>query len=55
MARTRHTWVDNTRIDLKEIYVSTENWLGSAQDMNYWRVLVNGHSNSEFHKSWDYC
>ena len=28
-------------MDLKEIGVSTRNWVDSAQDRNYWRVLEN--------------
>ena len=29
-------------MDLKEININTRNMVGSAQDMYYWRVLVNG-------------
>ena len=28
-------------MDLKEIYVSTGNWVNSAQDRDYWRAHVN--------------
>jgi hypothetical protein len=28
-------------MDLKEIGVNTRNWVGSAEDRDYWRVLVN--------------
>ena len=29
------------RMDLEEIGISAGNWVDSAQDMNYWRALVN--------------
>ena len=29
------------RMDLEEIGVNAGNWVDSAQDRNYWRVLVN--------------
>ena len=32
---------DNIRIDDKEIGFKMRNWIDSAQDMHYWRVLVN--------------
>ena len=32
---------DNIRMDLKEISINTRNWVGSAQDRDYWRGLVN--------------
>ena len=32
---------DNIRMDLKEIGINTRYWVDSAQDRNYWRVLVN--------------
>ena len=28
-------------MDLKEIDISTRNWVDSAQDRDYWRALVN--------------
>ena len=34
-------WEDNIRIDLEEIGINAGNWVDSAQDRNYWRVLVN--------------
>ena len=34
-------WEDNIRMDLKEIGAFTRNWIDSANDRNYWRVLVN--------------
>jgi hypothetical protein len=37
----RHRWKDNIRINLKIIGLSTRNWVESAQDRDYWNVLVN--------------
>ena len=41
LGRHRRRWEDNIRIDLKEISIGTRNWIDSAQDRDYWRVLVN--------------
>ena len=37
----RRRWEENIRMDLKEIGISTRNWIDSAQDRDYWRALVN--------------
>ena len=34
-------WEDNIRMDFEEIGINAGNWVGSAQDRNYWRALVN--------------
>ena len=34
-------WKDDIRMYLKEIDINTNNWVDSAQDTDYWRVLVN--------------
>ena len=47
---TRPPWEDNIRIDLKEICVNMRNWVNSAQDKDYWGVLVNAALN--FRVSW---
>ena len=39
--RPRRRWADNIRMDLKEIGINMRNWVDSAQDMHYWRTLVN--------------
>ena len=39
--RPRRRWEDNIRVDIKEIDIYTRNWVGSAQDRDYCRVLVN--------------
>ena len=41
LGRPRRRWEDNTRIDLEEIAINAGNWVDSAQDMGYWRALVN--------------
>ena len=41
LERSGHRWNDNIRMDLKEMGVSTGNWVNSAQEKNYWRSLVN--------------
>ena len=32
-------------MDLEEIGINAGNWVDSAEDMNYWRALVNAASN----------
>ena len=39
--RPRRRWEDNIRMDLAEIGINTRKWVDSAQDREYWRVLVN--------------
>ena len=34
-------WEDNIRMDMKEIDVSTRNWVDLAQDRDYWGAHVN--------------
>ena len=36
----RRRWEDNIRMDLEEISINTRNWVDSAQDRDYWRVIV---------------
>ena len=40
LGRPRHRWEDNIRMDLEEIGINVGNWVDSAQDRNYRRVLV---------------
>ena len=40
-SKPRRRWEDNVRMCLKVISINTRNWVNSAQDRNYWRVLVN--------------
>ena len=41
LGRPRRRWEDNIRMYLEEIGINAGNWVDSAQDMNYWRALVN--------------
>ena len=41
LGRPRSRWEDKIRKDLKEIGMCTRNWVNSAQDRDYWKVLVN--------------
>ena len=41
LRRPRRRWEENIRMDLKEIGISSRNWVDSAQDRDYWRALVN--------------
>ena len=41
LGRPRRRWEDNNRMDLEEIGINAGNWVDSAQDRDYWRVLVN--------------
>ena len=43
----RRRWKDN----IKEIRVSTSNWIYSAQDRNYWKALVTAAFNLRVHNS----
>jgi hypothetical protein len=39
--RTRHRWVDNTKMDLTEMGWGGVDWIDLAQDRDQWRALVN--------------
>ena len=41
----RRRWVDNIRMDLKEVMFNTGNWVDLAQDRDYWRVPLNAKLN----------
>ena len=41
LGRPRRRWDDNIKTDVKEIVISTRNWVNSAEDRNYWRAFVN--------------
>ena len=41
MGRLRRRWEENIRMNLEEIGISVGSWVDSAQDRNYWRVIVN--------------
>jgi hypothetical protein len=39
--RPRRRWVDNIKMDLREIGWDVTDWIDLAQDRDRWRVLVN--------------
>jgi hypothetical protein len=41
LGRPRRRWVDNIKIDLKEIEWDIMDWIDLAQDRDQWRDLVN--------------
>jgi hypothetical protein len=41
LGRPRRRWVDNIKIDLREIGWDSVDWIELAQDRDQWRALVN--------------
>jgi hypothetical protein len=41
LGRPRRRWVDNIKIDLREIEWDSMDWIELAQDRDQWRALVN--------------
>jgi hypothetical protein len=41
LGRPRRRWVDNIKMDLREIGWNGMDWIGLAQDRDQWRALVN--------------
>ena len=41
LGRPRRSWEKNIRMDLKEIGIDTRNLVKSAENMDYWRALIN--------------
>jgi hypothetical protein len=41
LERSRRTWEDNIRMDLKKIGINTTNYVHSTQGRDFWRALVN--------------
>jgi hypothetical protein len=37
----RHRWVDNIKMDLREIGIDDIDWIDLAQDRDQWRALLN--------------
>ena len=40
LGRLRRRWVDNIRMDLREVGCGYMDWIGLAQDRHRWRTLV---------------
>jgi hypothetical protein len=41
LGRPRRRWVDNLRMDFREIGREGKDWMDLAQDRDQWRALVN--------------
>jgi hypothetical protein len=41
LGRPRRRWMDNIKMDLREIMWGVMDWIDLAQDMNQWQALVN--------------
>jgi hypothetical protein len=41
VGRPRRRWVDNIKVDLRDIGWDDMNWIAMAQDRDQWRALVN--------------
>jgi hypothetical protein len=41
LGRPRRRWMDNIKIDLREIVWDDVDWIDLAQDRDQWRALVN--------------
>jgi hypothetical protein len=41
LERPRHSWVDNIKMDLREIGWDCVDWIDMTQDRGQWRSLVN--------------
>jgi hypothetical protein len=41
LGRARRRWVDNIRVDLREVGWGDVDWIGLSKDTNRWRAYVN--------------
>jgi hypothetical protein len=41
LGRPRHRWVDNIKMNFREIRWDVVDWIDRAQDREQWRALVN--------------
>jgi hypothetical protein len=41
LGRTRRKWVDNIKMDLREVGWGGMDWINMAEDRDRWRALVN--------------
>jgi hypothetical protein len=51
LGRPRRRWVDNIKMNLREVGWDGEDWIDLAQDRDQWRVLVNTAMNLWFYKT----
>jgi hypothetical protein len=45
LGRPRRRWVDNIKMDLRDVGWDGRDWFDLAQDMDRWRAYVNGVKN----------
>jgi hypothetical protein len=50
LGRPRRRWVDNIKMDFREIEWDGMDWIDLAQDRDQWRALVNTVMYIRFHK-----
>jgi hypothetical protein len=50
LGRPRHRWVDNIKMDLRDIGWGGMDWIDLAPSRDKWRALVNTVMNLGFHK-----
>jgi hypothetical protein len=48
LARPRRRWLDNIKMDLREIGWDGMDWIDLAQDRDQWMALVNAIMNNRF-------
>jgi hypothetical protein len=53
LGRSRRRWVDNIKMDLREIVYAGMDWIDVAQDRNQWRALVRTVKNLRSIKCWE--
>jgi transposase len=41
LGRSRRRWVDNIKINLRDVGLSGVDWINLAQDTGQWKALVN--------------
>jgi hypothetical protein len=51
LARPRHRWEDNIKMDLQEVGGGCGDWMELARDSDRWRVFVSTVKNFGFHKN----
>jgi predicted small integral membrane protein len=52
LGRPRRRWEDGIRMDLREIGLGDVNWIGLAQDRDWWRAVVSVVMNLRVLASW---
>jgi hypothetical protein len=50
LGRPRRRWVDNIKMDLREIGWGGTDWIDLVQARDHWRALVNTVMNLQFYK-----